>query len=356
MKDLIDIAGEVTTAGCAAVADRAEPATRDAPCVAAARAAGAVIVGKTNLHELGLGATGINVWYGTPTNPLDPALMPGGSSSGSAVAVATGEADVALGSDTAGSCRIPAACCGVAGLKTTNGRVSRDGVWPLAPTLDAVGPIARDVAGIDLGMRLLEPGFDSDVAPARRVGRLRVDAASDIDSAVDRALASSGIEVIDVTLSGWGDAYQAGVVFLIAEAWDCDGHLLEREDGVDPPVAFKLRAGAGVPPGTRADAASFRRRWEAEVHQLLEQVDVLALPAIAIAPPPLDAPYAIEIELSRHMVQSNLAGVPSLALPVANDPLPASLQLIGPRGGEELLIATARELEARPTGPTELTT
>ena len=91
--------------------------------------------------------TGVNPWYGTPVNPLDPALVPGGSSSGSAVAVATGEADVAYGSDTGGSVRIPAACCGIAGLKTTWGRIPLDGVWPLSPSFDTVGPMARDVAG-----------------------------------------------------------------------------------------------------------------------------------------------------------------------------------------------------------------
>ena len=125
--------GEQTTAGCRAVAGRAAPALRDAACLAGARAAGARIVGRTNLHELALGVTGVNPWYGTPVNPLDPALVPGGSSSGSAVAVATGEADVAYGSDTGGSVRIPAACCGIAGLKTTWGRVPLDGVWPLCP-------------------------------------------------------------------------------------------------------------------------------------------------------------------------------------------------------------------------------
>jgi len=119
VKDLIDMEGVPTTAGCRAVANEAVPATRDAACLAGARAAGARIVGRTNLHELALGVTGVNPWYGTPVNPLDPRLVPGGSSSGSAVAVATLEADVAYGSDTGGSVRIPSACCGTAGLKTT---------------------------------------------------------------------------------------------------------------------------------------------------------------------------------------------------------------------------------------------
>src|SRR5207237_4004672 len=123
------------------------------------------VVGKVNLHELAYGTTGINPWFGTATNPLDPARVPGGSSSGSAVAVATDEADVAYGSDTGGSARIPSACCGTAGLKTTHGRISLQGVWPLALSLDTVGPMARDVAGLVLGMQLLAPGFTVASSP-----------------------------------------------------------------------------------------------------------------------------------------------------------------------------------------------
>ncbi|MST32848.1 hypothetical protein GHK86_08965, partial [Acidimicrobiaceae bacterium USS-CC1] len=150
VKDLVDVRGVPTTAGSRAVARRAVPAPADAACLAGLRAAmghgRAQLVGKANLHELAAGATGVNPWFGTPVNPLDPRLVPGGSSSGSAVAVATGAADVAVGTDTAGSVRIPSACCGTVGLKTTWGRVPAGGVWPLAPSLDTVGPMARDVA------------------------------------------------------------------------------------------------------------------------------------------------------------------------------------------------------------------
>ena len=146
VKDIIDVEGVPTTAGSRALERKAKPASADAPCLAGARAAGARIVGKANLHELATMPIGTNPWFGNPINPLDAALIPGGSSSGSAVAVANDDADVALGSDTGGSVRIPSACCGTAGLKTTYGRVSLERVWPLAPSLDTIGPMARDIS------------------------------------------------------------------------------------------------------------------------------------------------------------------------------------------------------------------
>src|SRR5438270_7244491 len=155
VKDLIDMAGLPTTAGCRAVADVALPEAEDAACMAGARAAerdGRVrIVGKANLHELAFGASGVNSGFGTPVNPLDPRLIPGGSSSGSAVAVASDEADIAFGSDTGGSVRIPSACCGTVGLQTTLGRVSTDRVWPLAQSLDTIGPMATCLENVVTG-------------------------------------------------------------------------------------------------------------------------------------------------------------------------------------------------------------
>src|SRR5204863_4402683 len=213
VKDIIDVVDVPTTAGCRAIAKLAKPAAADAPCLAGARAAGARLVGKANLHELAMLPIGTNPWFGTPVNPLDAELIPGGSSSGSAVAVATDEADVAIGSDTGGSVRIPSACCGTTGLKTTHGRVSLDGVWPLATSLDTIGPMARDVAGVVAGMQLLEPGFTpSDVAP-RTVGRVLVPGVDPtIDTAVDRVLAAAGFDVQPLRLAGWDQAFAMGGV------------------------------------------------------------------------------------------------------------------------------------------------
>src|SRR6201996_2880323 len=199
VKDCIDVAGLPTTAGCPVVAETAERAETDAAAVASARMSGARIVGKTGLTELCWSASGVNHWAGTPVNPRDPRRVPGGSSSGSAVAVAIGEADVAFGTDTGGSVRIPAACCGVAGLKTAHGRVSVKGVYPLAPSLDTVGPLGADLAAVELGMRLIEPSFLVPDAPGPLLaGRIAVpgalgEADPAVEAAVDLALKAAGV-------------------------------------------------------------------------------------------------------------------------------------------------------------------
>jgi amidase len=350
VKDLIDIAGLPTTAGCRAVADAAAPAAADAACLAGARAAAAAIVGKTNLTELAYGGSGINRWFGTPVNPLDPGLVPGGSSSGSAVAVADGDADIAYGSDTAGSVRIPAAFCGMTGLKTTHGRIPLQGVWPLAPSLDTVGPLSRDVAGVAAGMALLEPGFAVSAGPARRVGRLRLAQGSvdrRIDAAVDAALARSGLEVTDVSLPGWQDALRAGRMIMVAEAAQSDAHLL-----ADPVTAAKISQEVRVRfaeadtvvPEQLQQARLHGQQWRAALAAIFSQVQLLALPTVCFFPPPLDDAGRRYNECT---LPFSLAGVPALALPVpAGFRLPASLQLVGPADSEDVLLATGAIVEA----------
>ena len=352
VKDLIDVRGVPTTAGCLAVAERAEPAAEDAPCLAGARAAGAAIVGKANLHELAFGPAGTNQWYGTPVNPLDPGLLPGGSSSGSAVAVADGEADYGYGTDTGGSVRIPAAFCGLAGLKTTHGRISAVGVWPLAPTFDTVGPIAADVAGLAAAMALLEPGFTTRSSrPVERLGRLRPSAEGanpEIDAAIDAALIRSGLEIIDVQLPDWPTAFTHTRALLDNEAAVANAALLAdpASDGkISEAVRARLEAGALVSEGQLAAAREFRLAWRAQLAAVLDQVQVLALPTVAFFPPPLAE--AGQHNFTQLTAPVNLAGLPALALPVPSSRgLPASLQLIGPANGEELLLATGSVLEA----------
>jgi amidase len=350
VKDLIDIAGVPTTAGCRAVADVAAPAGADAACLAGAREAERAgrlrIVGKTNLHELAFGVSGINPWFGTPVNPLDPARVPGGSSSGSAVAVATGEADVAYGTDTGGSVRIPSACCGTTGLKTTWGRVPLEGVFPLAPSLDTVGPMARDVGGVIRGMALLEPGFAADPLPPTTVGRLRVPCDPVIDAAVDAALAQAELEVHELDLPGWDEAQSAAVTILLAEAWASDRAVLERDPaGVGTDVAERLRMGSRVTDAEVAAARVVQGRWQAALAEAFGRVELIALPTLSAFPPPLER--AAEMLKLRCTLPVNLAGVPALSLPVpSGGPLPASLQLVGPAYSEERLVAAGLRIEA----------
>jgi amidase len=351
VKDLIDVRGVPTTAGCLAVAERAQPAAEDAACLAGARAAGAAIVGKANLHELAFGGAGTNQWYGTPVNPLDPGLLPGGSSSGSAVAVADGEADYGYGTDTGGSVRIPSAFCGLTGLKTTYGRISTAGVWPLAPSFDTVGPIAAHVAGLAAAMALLEPGFTSGSRPAERLGRLRPPAEGadpEIDAAIDAALHRSGLEIVDVRLPDWPIALAHTYALLDNEAAVANAALLAdpASDGkISAAVRARLELGAAVPAEQVRVAREFRPAWRARLAALLDSVDALVLPTVAFFPPPLAE--AGQHNFTQLTAPINLAGLPALALPVpSRRRLPASLQVVGPAYGEELLLATGAVLEA----------
>ena len=346
VKDLIDMAGEPTTAGCRAVAKHARPAARDAACLAGARAAGARIVGRTNLHELALGVTGINPWYGTPVNPQDPARVPGGSSSGAAVAVATGEADVSYGSDTGGSVRIPAACCGTAGLKTTWGRIPTEGVWPLSPSFDTIGPLARDVAGLVQGMALLEPGFT--VAPRTDVVVGRIPLAGDplITAALDRALHATEWSCLDLEVPGWDRATAEAGLLLVVEAWASNRKLVAADPGgIGDDVRERLRSGSTFNDAAVGAAWAGQRSWQATLAALFGRVDFLVTPTLTIFPPRLDE--GGELLVARCTLPVNLGGGPALALPVPTDgPLPASLQLIGPPGSEERLLAAGAWLES----------
>ena len=356
VKDIIDVAGVPTTGGSRALERKAQPATADAPCMAGARAANARIVGKTNLHELATMPIGTNPWFGNPINPLDPALIPGGSSSGSAVAVANDDADVALGSDTGGSVRIPSACCGTAGLKTTYGRVSLDGVWPLAPSLDTIGPMARDISGLVLGMQLLEPGFTVAAAAATTVGRVRSDSDPRIEAAIDDALKAAGFTVVDIdwdVLAPGGDIFAA---IYFAEMWECDHQLYDDDpSGVGEDVAGMLAMAPAFAEGVEA-ARGQLASWRASVLRLFDQVELLALPTLPVFPPRVDdlTPDSLlgtVIDITRHVSLFNAAGLPATAQPVrtAESQLPASLQLVGPHNSEELLLATAQVVEAAAT-------
>jgi amidase len=352
VKDLIDMAGVPTTNGSMIVAPSAghRDVTADAVCLTGTRAAEsegrARIVGKTNLHELAFGVSGINPWYGTPVNPLDPDLVPGGSSSGSATAVAAGEADVAYGSDTGGSIRIPAACCGAVGLKTTRRRIPLDGVRPLAPSLDTVGPLGATVEAVAIGMALLEPGFRTEgVASVSRVGRFRPVATPEVDEAIDRALAATGLEVVGIELPGWDQATRATMTILAAEAWQVHADLWHKHAGeLSPDVAARLEASSLISRSEVAAAWEDARDWSTQLSSVFAHVPLIVLPTLGDEPPSLeDAARLTDI---RYVAPFNLAGQPALSMPVpGGGPVPPSLQLAGPAGSEAWILATAGRIE-----------
>jgi amidase len=349
VKDCIDAVGLPTTVGCPVIAERARPADQDAAVVAAARRSGAQILGKTNLAELCWSAVGSNAWSGMPVNPADPRRIPGGSSSGSAVAVAADEADVALGTDTGGSIRIPAACCAIVGLKTTWGRVPVQGVYPLARSLDTVGPLGADVAAVERGMRLIEPGFaarsgDLSVARIRPETDPEVDPA--VEAAIDAALAAAGIATTEVAGLDFDAANVAASLLIDVEAYQVNEYLMPELARLSPYNQRNLPEAAAVTASQEAAANRTRatvRDWFAD---LQARHPVLALPTLVGAPPLIGARDRMPLTLLTMPV--NLAGLPALALPVPGGPagFPASLQLVGPPGGEEQLLALGRVIEA----------
>ncbi len=254
---------------------------------------------------------------------------------------------MAYGTDTGGSIRIPAACCGVCGLKTTLGRIPVAGVRPLAPSLDTVGPMAADVAGLIAGMQLLEPGFGVAPAPGSpRVGRLLVPAAPDVDDAVTAALRATSWDVSEVDPGEWLAATRWASVVLVAEAYRSNRDVFDHDAGrLSADVARRLDAGRQVTPEAVTAAAAVRAHWHAQLTALFARFDLLVTPTLAILPPKLAS--ADELLEARYTLPVNLAGVPALALPVpARGLLPASLQLVSEWGSEERLLAAGAAVEA----------
>lgn len=373
VKDLIDMKGEVTSAGSQLLYEQGKRATKDAACLRIARQRGVTFVGKANLSEFAVGVSGKNAYFGTPVNPIDRKRMPGGSSSGSAVAVALGLADVALGTDTAGSIRVPAACCGVAGLKTTFGLVPIDGVYPISPTyLDTVGPMAKDVSGLVTGMGLLQEGFEKLYADAKaanptaetiRIGRLYVpDTNPAIDHAIDQALRQTGFELIrlnDDFLEAWKMAQEDGNQVAAAAAWYSNqNHEGESELSLstketlwvgDLVYKFNYKDEAEV-----ARAFARREEWRNVLRRVFTNVDAIALPVLTDTPlklgsrtPGLFEAAVLDMQCT---VAVNFAGNPALAVPVplvgADFPV-TSIQLLGPPKGEAALLNIGRLIEGR---------
>lgn len=349
IKDCLDIAGYRTSL-CSRAFAQAEPATGNAEVVDALLKGGAQIVGKTNMHELAYGVTGINGWTGTPVNPAYPDRVPGGSSSGSAAAVAAGLVDFAIGTDTGGSIRVPAACCGIAGLKPSFGRVSRAGAHPQASSLDCVGPLAANVAGLERAMAMIDPSFTTEDRPADLLlGLVAVETDADVGAAVDEAITRSGLRVAPVTLPSFVDAFKAGITIMAWEMAHLFGHLCGT-GALGADVDARLQAAAKVTHDEVAQAERVRGRFTGEVDTALARVDALLLPTLPAVPPLIeeagDAPRTLRMtELVRPF---NLSGHPALSLPLRTEAgLPAGLQIVAARQEDAALCAIAAVIEGK---------
>ncbi len=368
IKDLLDVAGETTLAGSVVLRDHS-PAREDAPVVARLRAAGAVLLGKTNMTEFAFSGVGINPHYGTPGNPVDPTRIPGGSSSGAAVSVAGGSCVAAIGTDTGGSIRIPAALCGLVGFKPTMRRVPVGGIVPLSPSLDTIGPIARTVRDCLLidsiiadsplqseaiaiaGLRLAVP---IDVV----LDEMEAPVASAFAKSLSR-LSAAGAEIVEMPMAMLREAPQINR-FSPIEAYRWHQSLLQsREASYDHRVALRIRQGADQPPNTLHQLQQERADWIARVRRAMSGFDALLMPTVPILAPhiaPLLASDQAFFEANRLLLRNpsliNLLDGCAISLPCHGPgDLPVGLTVAGlaMTDAKQLAIAQAIELLITPT-------
>jgi aspartyl-tRNA(Asn)/glutamyl-tRNA(Gln) amidotransferase subunit A len=376
LKDLCETRGIRTTAGSRLLA--AWVPDRNATVVRKLREAGAVIVGKLNLHEHAYGATGVNAYTGTVRNPWDRERITGGSSSGSAAAVAARECYAALGTDTGGSIRIPASLCGIVGLKPTHGRVSLHGVLPLAASLDHVGPMARcvrDVAhvlqaiagydpedpwSVDVPVGDYTAHLDAGVG-ALRIGVVSLDTLAACEPEVRTALAHAvdafralGGRSVDIDGSVLAEWWTASMAIILAEAAEVHRRSLDAApQSFGDDVRELLRLGMEVPAVQYVGASRLRdalRRGEAD-EALFGGADVLILPMSPILPPRLaelrpDDPLDV---LAQHAAPFDISGHPAIAVPcgLSTTGLPVGVQIVGRHWDEGTLLRVAAGYEGR---------
>jgi len=347
VKDLVDVRGTPTTGGGRLLP--AEPKTEDAPLIRNLRSHGCVVIGKTNLHEWVFGSTNMNRHYGTVHNPRDPARIAGGSSGGSAAAVAAGACDWAIGSDTGGSIRIPAALCGIVGFKPTFGTIDTRGVVPLSFSLDTIGSLAPDVATATRAVAMMagiEDFGSIDPIPAARL-RLGVPHGwvSGLDEQVAKAWALVSEGLPEIELPGLDAMQKACLDIMLSEGAAFHRVWIEtRPDGYGRDVLARLRTGFAITGPDYVRAIKDRERMRQQVATAMLGLDAILLPSTASVAP-LIAPEIDTQPLVRFTRPFNLTGQPVFSLPAPVDGLPVGIQVIGHVGRDLELAAVAAGLE-----------
>jgi aspartyl-tRNA(Asn)/glutamyl-tRNA(Gln) amidotransferase subunit A len=347
VKDLLDTADLVTTYGSALFADHV-PA-ESAASVQLLEAGGYAVAGKTNLHEFAYGISSQNAHYGTVPNPVAPGRLAGGSSGGSAAAIAAGEVELALGTDSAGSIRIPAAWCGIVGLRPTHGLVPIEGCFPLAPSYDTVGPMASSVEGCERLMRTLAPGFEPVELASLEELQVGVAWLDEADPLVRARVAEAAAlfprrRELELPLA------PANRADFMREAADVHRALFPgNEELYGDNVRGKIERCLQVSDAEAAAAERERAAYRERVEEAVAGLDLLVTPTVPFVAPPADIDE-LEIRvggLSLTYAFSSL-GWPALALPcgAAEEGLAASVQLAAPRGADALVVAAGRRLEA----------
>ena len=366
IKDLFDVVGEVTRAGSKVLAEEAKPAAQDAPVVRRLRAGGAVIVAKTNMTEFAYSGIGANPHYGTPGNPADRARVPGGSSSGAAVAAADGMCEIAIGSDTGGSTRIPAAFCGIVGYKPSRWRIPTDGAFPLSYSIDSIGPMARSVEACAKADAVMAGEDYAALEPAPlaglRIGIAKGAPTENLDDTVGKrfpaaleALKKTGARLSDETLDlldGMTRVNTKGGV-QPAEAFAVHRELLSRRaDDIDPNVRVRLERSRNI---TAADFIEMVRERADLIRAMdarLADLDVMCWPTTAIVAPTM-AEVATPEEFARKNAMSlrntvivNFFDLCAISLPLPRDGgLPTGLMLAARNGHDRRLFRIAAAME-----------
>lgn len=368
IKDLFDIAGDVTTAGSKILRDAA-PATEDAVAVARLRAGGAVIIGRSNMTEFAYSGVGINPHYGTPANPYDRGRrrIPGGSSSGAAVSVADGMAAFALGTDTGGSVRIPAALCGIAGFKPTLARVPLAGAFPLSTTLDSVGPLAPTVACCATVFQILAGEPPRSLDPAALTGLrlgvpknhmledLDIEVMEAFDSAIQR-LARRGGKIVELAVPEFDEAAKANVGGGISppEAYAVHRKWIEREQEFDPRVLERILRGGFVLAADYIELLATRARLMRRFTRANYAIDVMVMPTVPRIAPPMEGlernPDSFRLangNMLRNTSLINFLDGCALTLPIHRaKEAPVGLMVVGFSGEDERVLSAGLAIEA----------